>query len=96
MKKSELKDGAIIEFRDGRERVLRGIEFLYTVAEHGLPAGSYSFDLGHYRNDLTNVTGAQYDIVKVTQPSKVLWERPEPVPTELGRRPICRSTRRPS
>lgn len=84
MKKNDLKDFDIVEFRNGKRMVVVGDNL---ISKNGF-LGNYLKD---YTNDLTFITGADYDIVKVWRFGFVksvvrclkggdfipIWQRPE-------------------
>lgn len=78
MKKSDLKDGMVVEYRkssDGGSRVVSGDRFRF-------PDGDTSINLCDFSEGLeyTGLASNQsdWDVVKVSQPEKVLWERSLP------------------
>jgi len=73
MKKSDLRDGMIVEFRNGLKLTVRGDYMKNNI--------SYCYALRHWDEDLAYFSDHDYDIIKVIQPAqeeKVLWTRPKP------------------
>ena len=71
MKKIDLRDGMIVEFRNGLKLTVRGDYMKNNI--------SYCYALRHWDEDLAYFSDHDYDIIKVIQPAqeeKVLWTRP--------------------
>lgn len=69
MKKTDLKTGMRVEYRNGEERLVDGL-FLINEKRHNT--------IVNYNDDLTNCFNKDMDIVRVIEVSKcVLWERQE-------------------
>ena len=84
MNKSDLKNGNVVELRNGDKMLLVNV---YNESILIALAGKYHFNFDIYDNDLTNKCGFEnFDIVKVYQDytcKKSLWERkPKPQLTE--------------
>ena len=78
MKKSDLKNGNVVELRNGDFYVLANVyneSILITLK------GKYHFNLNNYSIDLTNISGYEmFDIMKVYKDftcKELLWERKE-------------------
>ena len=83
MKKSDLKNGNVVELRNGDFYVLANVydeSILITLK------GKYHFNLNNYSIDLTQTCGFEmFDIMKVYKNytcKELLWERKEPKLTE--------------
>lgn len=72
--KADLKDGMVVTYRSGRDRIVFKGTFLHI--------GGFSAKITDFREDLTHKHLAYRDIMKVTFGGDVLWERKEGLPEE--------------
>lgn len=80
--KSDLKDGDVVTYRDGRKRIVQG-ENLKKIN------GDYGYDLGAYREDLTEkYDDENFDIIKVERPAgyTTVFERKKEILDETEKR----------
>src|SRR3990167_10128183 len=85
--KSDLKDGMVVEYRNGWQRVVLGDKLLDV---NKMTVGKY---LSDYDDSLLNTTyvGAATDIIKVSYMGELLWQREEaPTPTQLKQQRITK------
>ena len=77
-KKSDLKDGDIVTYRDGRKRTVKG--------KNLIDDGCVVNDLSNWNNNLKDIDGySEFDIVKVERPIKyeTIFERKEEILDEI-------------
>ena len=77
--KSDLKDGMVVTYRDGAERLLFQDTLFDLRNNYALHRGSV---LSGFNDDLSYKNEPSMDIVKVTYMDEVLWEREEPLTKE--------------
>ena len=73
MKKSDLKDGMVVTYRNGEVRILIG-EVLYEGLQDILETMSC---LKWFNCDMTHIGDSKFDIMKVEYMNEVLWQRVE-------------------
>lgn len=74
--KSDLKDGMVVTYREGEERV---VYKNYLLDLSGVDSGDLNMGgmLDTYNSDITRPNYKNLDIMKVTYMDEVLWEREE-------------------